>query len=670
MLWSAHRRPAGERKALARKEKTGTALDRESWPLVRRLLADHVRVHAGRIGLALVFMTAVAGTTAALAWLIQPILDGAGEARGLMAGAAPAASGSGAATEAGAADLGAAIREANFASLHFYAGIILVMFVAKGLATYGQAVLMNHVGQRILADMQIRLYRHLIRADLAFFHNTATGTLISRFNNDIQLMRNTVTTVLTNIGRDVLTLIGLVGVMFWQDWMLASVTFVLGPLAIIPVVRLGRRMRKVSTSTQQELGRFTTLLEETFRGARHVKAYGMETYESARAETLVNRIFSLILRATRIRSMSAPIMESLGGVAIVAVILYGGYQVIGGARTEGAFFSFVVALLLAYDPAKKLANLNASLQEGLAAARRIFDTLDTEPLVVDRPGATALEVGKGRIAFEDVHFTYEGGEAAALGGITLEVPAGRTVALVGPSGAGKTTILNLIPRFHDVDSGRVTIDDTDLREVTLASLRASIGLVSQEITLFDDTVRANIAYGRPDATEAEIAAAARAAAADDFIEALPAGYDTRVGGEGVRLSGGQRQRIAIARAMLRNAPILLLDEATSSLDPESEARVRDALARLMAGRTTLVIAHRLSTVIGADLIHVIEDGRVRESGTHESLLAAGGAYARLYARQLAAQADGDGAGARTDGDQGPAGVDAAPDGRPLKRARV
>ena len=359
----------------------------------------------------------------------------------------------------------------------------------------------------------------------------------------------------------------------------------------------------------------------------------MEAYEEGRAIGLFERLFALVDRAGRTRSRASPMMETLGGAAIAVVILYGGHQVITGARTPGALFSFITALLLAYQPLKSLANLNASLQEGLAAAERVFEVLDVEPTIRDMPGARPLRVGGGEIRFEGVHFGYAPG-AVALDGISVTVPAGRTVALVGPSGAGKSTILNLIPRFFDVDDGSIAIDGQDVRSVTLASLRGAIALVAQEVSLFDDTVRANIAYGRFGASSAEIQAAARAAGADEFIQKLSQGYDTLVGEHGVRLSGGQRQRVAIARAMLKDAPILLLDEATSALDSESERQVQSAVRTLMRGRTTLVIAHRLSTVQGADLICVVDRGRVIEVGRHAELIARDGLYARLHAMQF------------------------------------
>jgi len=426
--------------------------------------------------------------------------------------------------------------------------------------------------------------------------------------------------------------------MFYQDWLLALVSFFVFPLAIRPIVGIGRRIRRVAANTQAEIGQFTTLLSQTFQGARHVKAYGMEEYEERRAVGLIERVFMLIDRNTRTRSRASPMMETLGGMAIAVVILYGGHQVISDARTPGALFSFITALLLAYQPLKSLANLNASLQEGLAAAQRIFEVLDLEPMIRDIPGARPLHIAGGEIRFHDVCFGYVPG-ILAIDRISLTIPAGHTVALVGPSGAGKSTMLNLIPRFFDVAAGSISIDRQDVRSVTLASLRAAIALVAQEVSLFDDTVRANIAYGRFGASAAEIEEAARAAAADAFIRELPCGYDTLVGEHGVRLSGGQRQRIAIARAMLKNAPILLLDEATAALDSEAERQVQTALNTLIRGRTTLVIAHRLSTIQRADLICVMNRGQIVETGRHGELLAQGGLYARLHAMQFADQRD-------------------------------
>jgi subfamily B ATP-binding cassette protein MsbA len=575
--------------------------------LVRRLVRDFIWRHWPRIALAFLCMALAGGSTALRAWLMEPVLDRIFIAR-------------------------------DSSLLLLLAGAALGLALVKAAADYAQSVQMSRVGQRVITDVQAALFARLIRADLAYFNAHPSGVLISRLMNDVWLLRNAAATVLTGIGRDAVTIVFLVGVMFYQDWTMALVAFLAFPAAIRPIVKIGRRMRRVSVNTQVEMGQLTTLLSQTFQGARYVKAYGMEDYEQRRAGGLIERIYRLIDRATRTRSRAGPMMEALGGVAIAMVILYGGHQVIAGARTPGAFFSFITALLLAYQPVKSLATMNASLQEGLGAAQRVFEVLDIEPAIRDRPGARPLRITGGEVRFENLRFGYHP-DSVALDGISLTVPAGSTVALVGPSGAGKSTLLNLIPRFYDVDEGNIAIDGQEIGSVTLASLRGAIALVSQEVSLFDDTVRANIAYGRFGAPDAEIEAAARAAGADRFVRELPDGYDTLVGEHGVRLSGGQRQRIAIARAMLKDAPILLLDEATSALDSESERQVQAALHSLMRGRTTVVIAHRLSTVIGADLICVMDRGRIVETGRHAQLLARNGLYARLYETQFAAEHD-------------------------------
>jgi ATP-binding cassette, subfamily B, bacterial MsbA len=574
-----------------------------SLALVHRLVRDFIRGHAYRIAVAFVCMGLAGGSTAVRAWLMEPVLDHVFIAR-------------------------------DSSLLVLLAGSALVLALVKGAADYGHAVLMARVGQRVITDVQAALFARLVRADLAYYNAHPSGVLISRLMNDVWLLRSAAVNVMSGIGRDAVTVVFLVALMFYQDWTLALIAFVAFPLAIQPIVGIGRRMRRVSANTQVEMGQLTTLLNQTFQGARYVKAYNMEDYEDRRAKGLLESLYRLLDRANRTRSRAGPIMEALGGAAIAMVIFYGGHQVIVGARTPGAFFSFITALLLAYQPVKSLATLNASLQEGLAAAHRVFEVLDLEPKIRDRPGAHPLRVAGGEVRFEEVRFGYMPG-AVALDGISLTVPAGSTVALVGPSGAGKSTMLNLIPRFYEVDSGRILIDRQEIGSVTLASLRGAMALVSQEVTLFDDTVRANIAYGRFGAPDTDIEAAAISAAADEFIRELPQGYDTLVGEHGVRLSGGQRQRIAIARAMLKNAPILLLDEATSALDSESERQVQAALRSLMRGRTTVVIAHRLSTIIDADLICVMDRGRIVEIGRHAQLLTRSGLYARLYETQFA-----------------------------------
>ncbi len=570
--------------------------------LISRLGQESIRPYVGWIIFALVCMALVAGATALSAYLMKPVINDVfvGKDRGLL--------------------------------LPISAAVILT-FAVKGLANYGQAVLMSFVGLRIVTDTQHRLYAHLMQLELGFFHDSPTGNLLSRFTIDINMMRNAVSNALTGFGKDFLTLIFLVGVMFWQDWMLALIAFVVFPIAVFPIVRLGRRMRKVTVNTQEEMGQFTTLLEQTFQGARVVKAYGMEEYEKGRVRTIAERIFNLVFKAARTRSLASPIMETLGGLAVALVIFYGGLRVIDNSMDPGSFFSFITALLLAYEPMKRLANLNASLQEGLAGAQRLFVLLDREPHIQEMPDAHELEITGGALHLDQVKFSYVS-DQPALDNVTIDVPAGKTVALVGPSGAGKSTILNLIPRFYDIDGGKISIDDSDITKLTFASLRGAVALVSQDVTLFDDTIRANIAYGRPEASEEQIIEAAKNAAAHDFIVEMPDSYDTYVGERGTKVSGGQRQRLAIARAMLKNAPILLLDEATSALDTESERRIQEALKKLMQGRTTLVIAHRLSTVMDADLIHVIDQGKLTESGSHDELMALDGLYAKLYALQF------------------------------------
>jgi len=602
MLWSAA--PKNGPGDILSKAKI--SFDHSTRTLVRRLFREGVRPYLGKVALAVVCMVVGAGANAGYALLMDPVVN-------------------------------KIFTERQSDYLLPLGLAVLGTFAIKSVCGYGEAVFLSRVGLRVIADMQTRLFNHLMRLDVAYFQANPTGKILSRLTNDIGQMRFAVSDALTGAGKDASSLLFLIGAMFYQDWELSLWTFFVFPLAILPISRLGRRMRKVTANTQEQMGLFTTYLEQSIQGIRVVKAYGMEEYEKTRVRGLIETLQDLIYRAARVRSASSPIMEFLGGVAITVVILYGGARVIDGVTTPGAFFSFITALMLAYRPLKSLASLNTNLQEGLAAAARTFSVLDAEPSIHDRPGAKDLVVRDGNVRFEGVFFTYDGSRAV-LDGIDLTIPGGRTVALVGPSGAGKSTLLNLLPRFFDITDGRVTIDDQDVRDVTLGSLRARIALVSQEITLFDDTIRANIAYGRPGATDDEVIQAAHAAAAHEFIMALPDGYDTVVGERGLNLSGGQRQRVAIARAMLKNAPILLLDEATSALDTESEHQVRAALDRLMRGRTTIVIAHRLSTVTSADLIHVLDQGRVAESGSHAALIEAGGLYARLYAMQFAEDA--------------------------------
>ena len=581
------------------------AVRRPTGELVRRIARDYLAPCRWPLAAAVLCMIVAACSQPALAWLMESVVGDIFVAR----------------------------------DRHALAVVPLAVFATMtigGLANFGQAMLMSRVGLRVVADLQGQLFDHLLRLDLAYFQTVPTGRLIGNLTSDSALVRHAAGATMTGLVKDLLMVVLLVALMFYQNAELALVVFFVFPLAWWPITRLGKRMRKAVARAQTEIGELSALATETFQGVRHVKAYGMEGYESARARAVIERIFRLFMRTIRIRAVNAPIMETLGGVAAGVALFYGGSQVIDGTREPGGFFAFVTAMLLAYRPLKGVANLYATLQEGIAAAQRLFDILDSRPAIVDAPRAVPLVMRQGALRLEDVRFSYRGG-APALNGVSLRVPGGAAAALVGPSGAGKSTLINLIARFFDVDSGAVTVDGQDVRGVTLASLRAAVALVSQETTLFDDTVRANIAYGAPGgkATDDAVEAAARAAAAHEFIARLPMGYDTVVGERGVRLSGGERQRVAIARAMLKDAPILLLDEATAALDAESERKVRAALDRLKRGRTTLAIAHRLSTVRHADVIYVLDGGRVVEQGDHTTLYAAGGLYARLCDMQFA-----------------------------------
>ena len=573
--------------------------------LIRRLVKEQLWPQRKRVALTFICMVLVAGASASMIYLLKDVVDEVLVAK----------------------DRG---------MLYLLPGVIIGLAMISGIAGYFEAVNMEVIGHRMVANLQRLMYRGIIWADLQFFHDNSVGRLISRFINDAGLLRFSVAKALTGLLKDSLLVVFLMTILVVHNWFLALLTIVVFPLALYPIVRIGKRMRKISRNTQVETGELTTLLDETFQGARHVKAYTMEEQETQRATGAIEKIFALTRKAARVQAISRPLMETLGGIALALAILYGGSQVIEGSMTTGELASFLAALLAAYKPLKNIANLNATLQQGLAAAQRVFTILDLRPQISDRDGARPFTRIRGDITFENVHFRYTA-KGTALQGIDLDIAAGKTVALVGPSGAGKSTILNLIPRFYDAETGTVRIDGHDIRDVTLESLRAGIALVSQEISLFDDTIRANIAYGKPGAIEDEIVAAARDAGAHEFITGLPDGYDTHVGGRGTKLSGGQRQRIAIARAMVKDAPILLLDEATSALDTETERQVQAALARLKQGRTTVVIAHRLSTILDADTIFVMENGRVTESGTHSELLTRSGAYARLYALQFSGE---------------------------------
>jgi subfamily B ATP-binding cassette protein MsbA len=512
---------------------------------------------------------------------------------------------------------------------------IITITALRGTFLYLQQVTGARFVLRLMTDIQKAAFAHLINADYARLTRETTGHLVSRLTNDLAFIQQSVQTSLVTFVKDSLSLVAVLAVMFYLDWAMTLITVAIGPIAILPVRRIGLRLRDVARRTQAELGGMTSRLTEKLAAGRLIKAYGLERYATEHLNQVFEQVFRLRVKAVRTRARVGPLLEALAGLALAGVIAFAYWRIAGGSSTVGDFLGFVTSMLLAAQSIKSLGNVSAAALEGLAAAERVYELLDEKPAVVERPGARALTIGAGSIAFENVSFAYADHDGGyALKNFSLTVPGGKTVALVGRSGAGKSTLINLVARLFDVQSGRITIDGQDVRDVTLASLRSNLAIVSQEVTLFDDTIYANIALGRLDARREDVVAAAQAAAAHEFILAQPEGYETMVGDGGLRLSVGQRQRLTLARAILRNAPILLLDEATSALDNESERLVQEALARFTRNRTTLVIAHRLSTIQGADMICVLDGGRILETGTHAELLARGGAYGRLYSSQF------------------------------------
>ncbi|HXK27384.1 MAG TPA: ABC transporter transmembrane domain-containing protein [Candidatus Binatia bacterium] len=520
----------------------------------------------------------------------------------------------------------------NVTNLYYVPLAVIGIFLIRGILNFGHSYLSDYVGLRIVQDVRNRLARHLQYMSLSFFSRHPSGTLISRVSSDVTLLRFALTDALVSLLKDSTSLIVLVTVAFTMDWFLASIAFVVFPASVLPVMRLSRKVKRFAKRGQISTGTLTAFLQESIQGNRIVKAFGMEEYENQRFAKENQRLFRQSLRASRIRGMVAPAMELLAAFGIGGVVWYGGSSVVGGARTTGEFMAFMTAMFLMYQPFKSLTRTYTSVHQGLAGAERVFEILDESPAIKDRPEARPAPRFSRAIEFHDVSFAY--GATPVLKGVNLVIRAGEMVALVGISGAGKSTLVDLIPRFYDIGSGRITMDGIDIRDLTLESLRAQIGIVTQHTFLFNDTVRNNIAYGDPKRGMEDIVAAANAAHAHEFVTAMPKEYDAMVGELGMQLSGGQRQRLAIARALLKDAPILILDEATSSLDSESERLVQDALEKLMTTRTTLVIAHRLSTIRKADRIVVLVDGEIAEEGTHEELLSLKGAYSRLHSLQL------------------------------------
>jgi ATP-binding cassette, subfamily B, bacterial MsbA len=516
--------------------------------------------------------------------------------------------------------------------LYYLPVAIIILFTARGLLNFGQHYFSDYVGLRIINNVRNELNRHLQYMSLSFFYRHPTGTLLSRVGNDVGLLRSVLTDTLASLVRDSVSVLVLIGVAFYKDWVLASIAFFVFPASVLPVMRLSKKIKRFTKRGQISTGNLTALLQESIQGNQIVKAFGMEEYEIRRFTAENFRLFKQSLRATRIKAVVTPAMELLASFGIAGVVWYGGLSVIGGGRTQGEFLAFMTAMLLMYQPFKSLARTYATVQQGIAGADRVFEVLDVVPEVKERAGAREAHRFAESIAFHDVSFGYN--EKLVLKNIDLRIDAGEMVALVGVSGVGKSTMADLIPRFYDVTAGAITLDDIDIRDLTLRTLRQQIGVVSQHTFLFNDTVRNNISYGDPDRSMDDIIAAAKAAYAHDFIIALPNGYDTDIGEMGLQLSGGQRQRLAIARALLKDAPILILDEATSALDAESERSVQSALDNLMTRRTTVVVAHRLSTIRRADRIVVLVGGKIAEQGSHEELMARKQEYSRLYSMQL------------------------------------
>ena len=570
--------------------------------IILRVLRDYVRPHLSKVLWAVFFMVVLAGATGGLALSLDPAME-------------------------------QIFNEKDPDQIFMIPLVIMVIMLVQSGASYGQAMLMNLVGQRIVADIQGELFSNMLGSDQDRLNTTHSGSFISSFLYDSTLVRDSIANGVTGVGKNALSLLVLVGVMYYQDWQLAFIATVVFPFLAQVTRKLGKRMRRAAEKGMDETDQLTRLVSESLKGSRTIKAYGQEDVEVSRVSQSIERRLEHLMSGVKARVRAAPITEAFTAFAVAGVMAYAGYRGLQGNMTLGSFTSFLAAMMLAYQPAKALSQLHVVVNEGIAAARRVFSILDVEPKIIDRPDSKDIELKTGAIELENVRFSYTD-DVTALNGLSLSVPAGQTVALVGPSGAGKSTVFNLIPRFYDVTGGRLLIDGQDVRDVTLKSLRDAIAIVTQEPFLFDDTIRANIAYGKPDASDAEIEQAARQAAAHEFIVEQPKGYDTKVGEQGALLSGGQRQRIAIARAMLADTPILLLDEATSALDSESEQKVQDALGKLMKGRTTVVIAHRLSTIMDADQIYVLENGRAIESGSHGELMTRAGLYARLYNTQF------------------------------------
>jgi ATP-binding cassette, subfamily B, bacterial MsbA len=570
--------------------------------LYRRLLA-YLRPHVPALIVGTVLAVVVAAMEGSIAWLVKPAMDDVFIRR-------------------------------DERMLKLIPLLFLAAYIAKGLARYGQSYLMASIGERVIARLRRDLYAHLQRMSLSFFTSRHTAELMSRVVTDVNRLARLSSTVLVMTIRQMVMVVALTTVMFVRDWRLAVIALVVFPFVGVAVRSIGRRLYRINKRSQQKVAELNVLLHEVFSGTKIVKAFGREAHEVERFDRVNRSLLSLALKDHRTDEITDPLMEILAAFGIMGALWYGGQQVIAGTMTPGDFFSFTAAVALLYGPVRQLSRIVNTVQQSTSSVERVFEILDLPPAIDDRPNAVVLDAFSESLVFDQVSFRHTDSDELTLRDISLTVARGEVIAFVGMSGAGKSTLMDLLPRFHDVSAGRITIDGHDLRDVTQASLRALIGIVTQETFLFSDSILYNIAYGRPGAPFEDIVRAARQAHAEEFIAGCPEGYQTLVGERGVRLSGGQRQRIAIARAFLKNPPILILDEATSDLDAESEFMIQQALAELMRGRTVLVIAHRLATVRNADRIVVVHEGRLAEVGRHDELLARDGLYRRLYALQM------------------------------------
>lgn len=574
--------------------------------ILSRIFENYVKKHSRKLIISIICMIIVSATTALNAWMMQPVLD----------------------------DI---FIDKNESLILIIPLAILLIAVVKGISSYIQSVLMSFVGYRLVADLQSDMFGSLIKCDISFFSKTNSGTLISRFLADVGALSRGVHNVIINIIKDFFTLFFLIGVLFYHDWKLASISLLIFPLAIYPISRIGKRLRKISKNTQVGFGFLTKRLTESLQSIKTIKSFNAENVETVKVEKEVENIFQLTYKSSRVNSISRPLMETLGGLAIAVIIYTGGSQVISGTTTPGTFFSFLTALLMAYQPIKSLASLNATLQMAMAAAERIFNIIDTKPLIIEKQNNKDIHLKNDttyNVKFSNVTFAYESSNKNILSNINLNIKRGEKIALVGYSGAGKTTLLNLLPRFYEIKRGRITINDIDIRDLSFGFLRNHFSLVSQDIVLFDDTIKYNICYGQNNINNKQILEACKKANCEEFIKKFPKGINENIGEKGVKLSGGQKQRIAIARAFLKNSPFLLLDEATSSLDSRSEKKIQTSLANLMKNKTSLVIAHRLSTIIDANKIILLHNGKVVEIDNHKNLLKKSKIYKNLYELQF------------------------------------